>query len=1004
MSKIFNKHVLLNVWLILVQIPFAVIYFFLGAVAVLALSYFLGHQLLEGIMMGSDTTFVISYLKYFDQFFPRIPFWFPLQGAGQSIVASYYVLPYYITIIIERLSDLSLIQSFRLFEFLTVPLVALEIYFYIWIRLRSQTAALIGALLYPLSSASWAWMTHGGFFAVSASLIFIVPAFLFFDLYLESCIFKDYSVKLKRLWLLLASLFFGIALVSHLSVGASLLLTFFIYALIRPQLAPREGKRIGSVFEGIKALVIVVFFGFLVSSFLFYPQRHYLGFANRNFIPVYGPDVPQIYPKAFLGFEAYPGDFDSIYQPMFLFQAMTLLGILGTIIALFRRHFFAAIGIIAFLLVGYASVSRLISSWGFFFPTLMLPTNIRVVMISFIFMPIMAAYGAWNAAFIPFEILFKVLNYIKVRWIFIKDIIFRSIASILALAFVFYVIFSLRLVQNRPATKENEFAYQGIGPLGLHISFCQFPFWGLNELPLGTTCADLAPGYVISDIGRDALSETNFDKLAKDLDFNQFTRVDVSSHLGLITASLGQHSLVSNIATSHGPGSLIYPMWGYQVANFYLNDGSAKVVDELAKWFGLQYIFLHPDIDPLERYPKTDWPNVGNVGIAEVRRFEKATSMATLELKPQILVIGTPKKGAYERIFKIATAGGIDYENAILVEGKEKIDGYSLQQLKRFDAIFLHGFSYKNRKKALKLLKTYVEEGGSLFIDTGWQFIDRDWGKGPDEKGNYYPIDLPEPFPVKKTQWKSLAKDWREASFDVSFLADVTPEKFASFVGRDGPWGAAYADKNDLLGWAMPVISFGNQIVMAKGTLGKGKVIWSGMNLPAHAYDSKNQDEIRFFANLTSYLVGDKTGQVMDLIAKRDFPDTVDIQLQGIERPTGLLWREPYSPDWKVTLKIDGKEEKLEILPAGPGLMLVQLPPISKEAQVRLDYELWKVAALGSIISLFTLTFLILNLADTWFFDRRVEGKLFGLVRQKIFPITAFFRSKKEEILKSEEG
>lgn len=55
-------------------------------------------------------------------------------------------------------------------------------YFLVWGRLHSQTGALVAALLYPLSSASWYWLTVMGMYAQAVPVLFFVLGFLLSDL------------------------------------------------------------------------------------------------------------------------------------------------------------------------------------------------------------------------------------------------------------------------------------------------------------------------------------------------------------------------------------------------------------------------------------------------------------------------------------------------------------------------------------------------------------------------------------------------------------------------------------------------------------------------------------------------------------------------------------------------------------------------------------------------------------------------------------------------------
>ena len=179
------------------------------------ISYSIGHLVLEGEMMGGDTAYHLSWIHTLQRYFPKIPMWFPFAGGGQSITMGYWVFPYYIAIVIDCLSNLTVEQAVRLLEFLAVPVVALQIYIYIWIRLKNQFIASVGALLYPLSSLAWGWVTQAGFFGMHLSTVTLLPVFLFFDLYLNSELVEPQKVLRKRLFLLGFSASLTIAILMH---------------------------------------------------------------------------------------------------------------------------------------------------------------------------------------------------------------------------------------------------------------------------------------------------------------------------------------------------------------------------------------------------------------------------------------------------------------------------------------------------------------------------------------------------------------------------------------------------------------------------------------------------------------------------------------------------------------------------------------------------------------------------------------------------------------------
>ncbi|MCK4790565.1 MAG: hypothetical protein KAV87_42910, partial [Desulfobacteraceae bacterium] len=128
------------------------LYFLLGIAAILFWTYLFGHPILEGNITGSDSGFHLSLISWIDQWFPKLPAWYPLQGAGCSSHLQYPYGAHYFVVFLSRASGLTLIRGFRLTQFASVAVTALGIYLLSWRKLHNQTMALIAGLFYPISS------------------------------------------------------------------------------------------------------------------------------------------------------------------------------------------------------------------------------------------------------------------------------------------------------------------------------------------------------------------------------------------------------------------------------------------------------------------------------------------------------------------------------------------------------------------------------------------------------------------------------------------------------------------------------------------------------------------------------------------------------------------------------------------------------------------------------------------------------------------------------------
>lgn len=260
-----------NVWFGIKSI-FGLSYFALAAFLILVVAYFLGYSYLLGLK-GSDSFYHLSNIFWFAKFFPEIPYWYPLQNGGVVPVWGYPIFSYIIVILIERASSLSLIGAYQLLGFLSLPLTALGLYLFAWLRLKNQTMALIGSVLYLLAPIAWVWLFDWGFYTESVSYIFVFPVLIFFDIFL-----KAYFSKKKNVWvrvsLLMAVIFLAITFLAHPSTFIITIVAAGVLALFQAfDVTPRKiFTIIKRTFTPIFILVIptLALLAFLIFDFYSY--------------------------------------------------------------------------------------------------------------------------------------------------------------------------------------------------------------------------------------------------------------------------------------------------------------------------------------------------------------------------------------------------------------------------------------------------------------------------------------------------------------------------------------------------------------------------------------------------------------------------------------------------------------------------------------------------------------------------------------------------------------
>ncbi|OGM12856.1 hypothetical protein A3D84_02345 [Candidatus Woesebacteria bacterium RIFCSPHIGHO2_02_FULL_42_20] len=954
------------------------------------ISYSIGHLVLEGEMMGGDTAYHLSWIHTLQRYFPKIPMWFPFAGGGQSITMGYWVFPYYIAIVIDCLSNLTVEQAVRLLEFLAVPVVALQIYIYIWIRLKNQFIASVGALLYPLSSLAWGWVTQAGFFGMHLSTVTLLPVFLFFDLYLNSELVEPQKVLRKRLFLLGFSASLTIAILMHGSAMPSLLLGFPLYTMVRSQLNPRiKEARLYSFFRSVKALLICIIFGILTSFFFLYPQLKYFAFQTQGQKFGYGLDIPFLTWKGLLGFELMdPYLVGSLHTPLYLSTIVGLFSVVGVGMSIIKRHFISAMGVTSLFYLVWITNASFIKERLPFLDAFLDPTNVRSSSTAAIYFTILAAFGIWSLVDIPGAGLRYFIGRLgKIPRLVITKITLVS-ANILVIPFAIWMFIEFQNNKIFPGTDKGRdyinygyASYPGFKTLDPTAPFCNIYKWqnGISD----AECGSYKPKYTIDKAGKDSAPQ-NFEADVANLDLDKLARVSVSPNLGSLAFSWADHSRSSMLQTPSSQATPIISWLGiHNEAMFlYSSEGNSQEVSEVAKWFGVKYAFLNRNKDKfaLDNYSSDYWLDAAQAGSGEnvikIKELENTPGMISISDKPSVLVIGSLGRKAYTDVYRVATKGAFSFDRAYLIQGTEKIDDYSLNEIKQFSVVVLHGYSYDNFNEAWGMLKKYVEDGGSLFIDTGWQYVSKDWGKDED-------TTLPDPAPITKTLWGNVGLSWDGATLAGDYGESFKLEKFAPPLWSDMPWGMAIGKMSSLRPWAEPVLRIGDKVIVAKGNYGKGRVLWSGMNMLVHVLQSGSSEEFRLLRELFNFLIPKEEITKGEVMVNWDDPDRVYISLLTVPTsPSFLYFTDSYTPDWRAYLLKGNQKTDLKIYRAGPGFKGVWLSQLQGGEKVIFEYSITKNVLIGAFFSITSVLIIIYSIIDSLFLKGLVEKKIRNFKRR----------------------
>jgi hypothetical protein len=991
-----------------------------GILVILALALLLGgHLYLTGVdvgLPGTDLGNYLSFLTWIDKYFPRVPFWYPLEGGGVSISHGYQIFSHWLIAGFSQLTGYDLIQSVRIWGVASVVSMALGIYTFVWWRLKSQTGGLLAAIFYLLSPMAWTWLFDWGMYAEAVSYVFLPWAVVFFDAYLTEVVNQGWGGK-TRLYLLLTGGFFALAAMTHFGAVPALMGIYLVYGLaflIKAKSKRRSWLRIGL---GVGLSLVA---GVGLALFVLLPYQNYNRIANRAGLS--GSSNLQALSEgtpiraAVLGFYSIPkDDFAYAMRHLAFPAAVTILAVLGLGWSWRKRNTLSlalysvvALGISLapeityesrkfipwvftypfywrYCFIGLRIAWPILAAWGVVsltdFP-LSLVKNRAVKVVRFLVVPIVAVgisgWLVWSLKNWP-EKSPGLINYGArgISW----ESVWRGRVSdqcrqannplqnplcLSELSKYFSVSEFLRICNlngNRhPFCEDNQPATQAV------VSFWQQCNRGLNSPWCGASYQPLSQQlswpqwqkqiYVSSEVDQATQLKQILDGVEREnpqarLDFSPY-RSGYSMWAPYYNGRLSQmHAYTATLL-------LMHRFYGYQSTVFYLNDPQyqdPKMINDLADWFGINYVFLNSmtDTELFQQAGWQEWP-----GGKDVWKYPEANPLLEWTTKPKVLVISKFDIRGYDQIFTLANMGMAPFEKSYLIEGKGTIDDYTLKDLQPYDVVVLHGYDYKSRAKAWKLIADYVNQGGNLLVETGWQYTAPDWQAEA----------APEVLPLTKLEWMDLGQSGNFVLENSEIGGAVDTNQFFPLVWEGQSWKVSTSGKENLKDWAEVVVSWKNYPLVAAGRYGQGKVVWSGMNLFAHARQREkiSQEEIKLLGNLLSWLGLEKEVQKYAISYQRGDPDEVVFYPQeASSEPGTIVWKEAWYRDFKPVL-IENSEEEAELssVRGGPGITVINVPPLTPGERISLKYVTPLGERLAKIVSIGVGIGLVVILIEGW--------------------------------------
>ena len=365
----------------------------------------------------------------------------------------------------------------------------------------------------------------------------------------------------------------------------------------------------------------------------------------------------------------------------------------------------------------------------------------------------------------------------------------------------------------------------------------------------------------------------------------------------------------------------------------------------LLDWYGVKWILARDDLyvkdAKIPHYQKfIEMSSLilgGKVSHYYEFIYENVTPIVVVSNTISLLIIGD--FNAYCDTFTAFMYSNRNSLYVIPIRGSQYIDDYTLDELLKFDAVLIRGYSWHDRAKAWGLLEEYVKKGGSLIIETGYS---------PDSNSRFIPL----PCPVESTYATDFGLTWNITHIHNEITEGIRFDLFSPPLYGLRPWGVSATDNETVRGWAEPIVFEEGHPLVVIGRYGDGRVAWCGFNLPFHISCHRNYWESLFWFRLIAWTTGKSRFGLVKYDFDRPNPEKVIINIQ--EPANGVLFKENIFKNWRAYLiDVDGRKIKLNIYEAGPSFMYISIPEgVQYPIKVIFKYSLGWEYLIGFTISL----------------------------------------------------
>ncbi|MDW8048704.1 MAG: 6-pyruvoyl-tetrahydropterin synthase-related protein [Nitrososphaerota archaeon] len=362
----------------------------------------------------------------------------------------------------------------------------------------------------------------------------------------------------------------------------------------------------------------------------------------------------------------------------------------------------------------------------------------------------------------------------------------------------------------------------------------------------------------------------------------------------LATSTYNWINVFSDIWQTYGGMSnneFSYKFWYFMFIN-----KTAERLPFFAKNFNVKYFWGKPFDTPYLRQL--------NHGIYEIVNINSSLVEST-EGKLLILYIGEEEYYTEYFFLAISQTESLD---VLLVYGGKFLEDFDSAILRHFNIIYLSDLNYRNIQTFTSMLQDFLDSGGGIILES------------------LEPGDIPPLFPVGKT---STIK----ATFNLTAASNnkiVSGINLASFSKSGLDAHIVYAQ--ELRQGSDIILRDEDRPIIVGWNYSRGKVVWSGLNLPYLAMLQGNIEASKMLSQILRYVSSSPKNER----AKFTFTlenERVTVNVKDATNETGIWVKISYDPRWTASMNGVG----CKIIKAGPGTMLI-FPMKSGDYTIELIY------------------------------------------------------------------